>query len=150
LKQKIRNIDFEGDYSKISVYLEKRYDNNEKLNFKIVDRYDRENSTKSHTVIDLLKKESLTEYYKNNELFALVKEKIRLDNKIIVKREKIGENKIVWELLEKQGEDTAKYIYIENQKNKGKATAVIDKINYDDYHREYEIGIGIIEEDYIE
>ena len=148
IETEIRNIDLEGDYSKISVYLEKKYDNNEKLNFKIVDRYDRENSTKSHTVIDLLKKESLTEYYKNNELFALVKEKIRLDNKIIVKREKIGENKIVWELLEKQGEDTAKYIYIENQKNK-KEAAVIDKINYDDYHREYEIGIGIIEEDYI-
>lgn len=148
IETEIKNIDFEGDYSKISVYLEKRYDNNEKLNFKIVDRYDRENITKSHTVIDLLKKESLTEYYKNNELFALVKEKIRLDNKIIIKREKIGENKIIWELLEKQGEDTAKYIYIENQKNK-KEAAVIDKINYDDYHREYEIGIGIIEEDYI-
>ena len=113
-------IDYEVDaeeYNKIYVEITKEYDENEKMIKKFVLRKNKFNAIRSETNFDFIKGEIVTKYYDGEKAFATVTETLIGKDRAIVKRERVGDEFVIWDLdvLKKQSESIFWKRYITNK-----------------------------------
>ena len=118
LRKEHKVIDDEGDRinrNLIFVEIEKEYDENGKMVRKHVTRKNKERmysedkeavanynpNMRSETEFDLIKGEIVTKYYDGEKVFATVTETLVGGNKAIVKRERDGDEFVIWDLVRK-------------------------------------------------
>lgn len=89
----------DGNRGIIIVDIEKNYDKNENLISKKVVRKNKNNSIWSETDFDLLKGEIITKYYERDKAFATVTETLVGKDKSIVKRERVGDDFVIWDFV---------------------------------------------------
>lgn len=89
----------DGNRGIIIVDIEKNYDENENLISKKVVRKNKNNSIWSETDFDLLKGEIITKYYERDKAFATVTETLVGKDKSIVKRERVGDDFVIWDFV---------------------------------------------------
>ena len=103
-------IDYEVTYedtNKIYVEITKEYDENEKLIKKFVLRKNKHNVMRSETNFDFIKGEIVTKYYDGEKAFATVTETLIGKDRAIVKRERVGDEFVIWDFtdLKRSGEN---------------------------------------------
>lgn len=89
----------DGNRGIIIVDIEKNYDKNENLISKKVVRKNKNNSIWSETDFDLPKGEIITKYYERDKAFATVTETLMGKDKSIVKRERVGDDFVIWDFV---------------------------------------------------
>ncbi len=92
----------DGNRGIIIVDIEKNYDKNENLISKKVVRKNKNNSIWSETDFDLPKGEIITKYYERDKAFATVTETLMGKDKSIVKRERVGDDFVIWDFVNKK------------------------------------------------
>lgn len=85
--------------SLIYVEITKEYDENEKLIKKFVLRKNKFNAVRSETNFDFIKGEIVTKYYDGEKAFATVTETLIGKDRAIVKRERVGDEFVIWDLV---------------------------------------------------
>ena len=109
-------IDREGGIddasSKILVEITKEYDKDEKLIKKFVLRKNKYNAMRSETNFDLIKGEIVTKYYDGEKDFATVTETLIGEDRAIVKRERVGDEFVIWDFQIKREKEIISEIYI--------------------------------------
>ena len=112
-------IDYEVTYedtNKIYVEITKEYDKDEKLIKKFVLRKNKHNAIRSETNFDFIKGEIVTKYYDGDKAFATVTEKLIRKDRAIVKRERDGDEFVIWDYFTYGKEDKFdRYIVTLNQ-----------------------------------
>ena len=112
-------IDYEVTYedtNKIYVEITKEYDENEKFIKKFVLRNNKHNAMRSETNFDFIKGEIVTKYYDGEKVFATVTETLIGKDRAIVKRERVGDEFVIWDYFAYGKEDRFdRYIVTLNQ-----------------------------------
>jgi hypothetical protein len=121
-KKKIEKkiIDNESDYeplNKIYVEITKEYDETEKLIKKFVLRKNKFNTIRSETNFDFIKGEIVTKYYDGEKAFATVTETLIGKDRAIVKRERVGDEFVIWDFQIKELNKINSEIYITRKNN---------------------------------
>jgi hypothetical protein len=118
-KKEKKIIDYEVEYeniNKIYVEITKEYDENEKLIKKFVLRKNKFNAVRSETNFDFIKGEIVTKYYDGEKAFATVTETLIGKDRAIVKRERVGDEFVIWDCFTYGKEDKFdRYIVTSNQ-----------------------------------
>ena len=120
-KSEKKIIDYEVTYkenNRIYVEITKEYDKNEKLIKKFVLRKNRLNAIRSETNFDFIKGEIVTKYYDGEKAFATVTETLIGKDRAIVKRERVGDEFVIWDYFENINKNTESIRYFINSKTK--------------------------------
>ncbi len=100
----------DGNRGIIIVNIEKNYDKNENLISKKIIRKNKNNSIRSETDFDLLKGEIITKYYEGDNDFATVTETLVEKDKSIVKRERVGDDFVIWDFVNRESNNSPSFI----------------------------------------
>jgi hypothetical protein len=135
-------IDYEVTYedtNKIYVEITKEYDENEKLIKKFVLRKNKHNAMRSETNFDFIKGEIVTKYYDGEKDFATVTETLIGKDRAIVKRERVGDEFVIWDeyFINKKFN---KYIYY-NKTKELKFAFLNAKAEFEWQYNDSEVGI---------
>ncbi len=120
----------ESASSYIYVEITKDYDKNEKMVKKFVLRKNKFNAIRSETNFDLIKGEIVTKYYEGDKAFATVTETLIGKDRAIVKREREGDEFVIWDFVRKAEKGNGRYDKYYINKNDNRLMYVFRQCDY--------------------
>lgn len=100
------------------------------------------NSIRSETNFDFIKGEIITKYYEGDKLFATVTETLIGKDRAIVKRERVGDEFVIWDLVEYRDFAYINRFIVEKNTNVIKYEFKNTKYSYDWHYNDDEKGLN--------